>query len=150
MDVTLKPVTARNFAKVGQLDVAESQRGYIASNLYSIAESKFYNSFRPRAIYREDQPVGFLMYELIESGHRPGECDIFRFMIDQHFQGLGLGRLAMVQVLAEIRAIEAVGRITICYVATNTRARAFYGSFGFREVGKDPHSGEMVAEIRLD
>lgn len=150
MDVTLKPVTAKNFGKVGQLDVAESQRGFVASNLYSIAESKFYSSFRPRAIYGDDQPVGFLMYELVEPGHRPGECDIFRFMIDHRFQGMGLGRQAMAQVLAEIRAIEAVGRITICYVAGNTNARAFYRSFGFLEVGKDQRSGEMVAEIRLD
>lgn len=149
MDVTLKPVTAKNFGQIGLLEVTESQRGYVASNLYSIAESGFFSSFQPRGIYRGDQPVGFLMYEWIESGHRPGECDIFRFMIDRHYQGQGLGRQAMAQVLAEIRAIEGVSRITICYVASNISARNFYASFGFEEVGKDPRSGEMVAEIRL-
>lgn len=149
MDVTLKPVTAKNFGQVGLLDVTDSQRGFIASNLYSIAESKFFSSFRPRAIYRGDQPVGFLMYEWIESGHRPGECDIFRFMVDRHYQGQGLGREAMALVLSEIRGLEGVSRITICYVASNTSARNFYASFGFDEVGKDPRSGEMIAEIRL-
>lgn len=149
MDVTLKPVTAKNFDRVGLLEVTDSQRGFIASNLYSIAESKFFSSFQPRAIYRADQPVGFLMYERIESGHRPGECDIFRFMIDRHYQGQGLGRQAMALALAEIHTIDGVSRITICYVPGNTSARDFYASFGFEEVGKDPRSGEMVAEIRF-
>ena len=60
----------------------------------------------------------------------------------------GIGRRAMELVLEEIRARPDATRITICYHTRNERAKAFYASFGFSEVGID-ELGEMVAEIRL-
>ena len=148
MEVVLKDVTLENFEEVTDLKVRKKQRDYVASNLYSIAESKFYPSYRPRAIYLGDKVVGFLMYESMESENKPNEYDIFRFMVDKKYQGRGIGRKAMELALKEIKDKGFVERITICYVPSNPVARDFYGSFGFVEIGLD-EEGEMIAEIRV-
>ena len=41
MNVTLQPVTAENWRALIKLKVREDQNGFVASNLYSIAESQF-------------------------------------------------------------------------------------------------------------
>lgn len=149
MAIELKDVTRENFSAVGELAVNENQKTFLASNLYSLAEASFDDTCRPRAIYDDDILVGFLMYAQIKSGHQPEHCDIFRFMIDHRYQGLGYGGQAMQKVLQEIRSKDSVKRITICYLASNTKARDFYAGFDFDEVGEDKASGEMIAEIRL-
>ncbi|PMR73983.1 GNAT family N-acetyltransferase [Billgrantia endophytica] len=149
MKLELKEVTLVNFEEVIALEVTEDQRGYVAGNLYSIAESKFHSTYRPCAIYCDNKAVGFLMYESLERHNKPKEYSIFRFMIDKEYQGKGLGRKAMDLILAEIREKGGVEKISICYVKSNPVASGFYGSFGFREIGIDEETGEVIAEIRV-
>ncbi|MCE9684371.1 GNAT family N-acetyltransferase [Halomonas alkalisoli] len=148
MGVTLKSITRENFEAVIALEVATSQRDYVADNLYSIAESSFHPTYQPRAIYCGGEVVGFLMYE---SFHHDGQLpayNIFRLMIDRRHQGRGIGHRAMQCVLDEIRAHGPFERIAICYVSTNQVARDFYASFGFQETALSEETGEVIAEIR--
>lgn len=149
MGVTLKSITRENFEAVIALELATSQRDYVASNLYSIAESSFHPTYQPRAIYCDGEVVGFLMYE---SFHHDGQLpayNIFRLMVDRHHQGRGIGHGAMQCVLEEIRAHGPFERIAICYVPTNQVARDFYASLGFQEAGLSEETGEVIAEIRM-
>ena len=41
MSVELRPVTAENWEALIKLQVREDQRGFVASNVYSIAEAQF-------------------------------------------------------------------------------------------------------------
>lgn len=148
MKVELRDITAGNFDDVANLHVDEDQQGYVASNLYSIAEAQFNPSYRPRAIYYRGHPAGFIMYESVELDDEQYEYSIFRFMVDHRYQGKGIGRRAMDLVLEEIRASGSVECISICYVPSNPVARDFYASFGFRETGLDAAGREMIAEIR--
>ncbi len=148
MDIALEDVTRENFEAVIALEVAASQRGYVADNLYSLAESSLHPTYRPRAIYCDGEVVGFLMYESFDHDDRPPAYNIFRLMIDRHHQGRGIGYGAMQCVLDEIRAQGPFERIAICYVATNQVARDFYASFGFQEAGMSEETGEVIAEIR--
>ena len=148
MDVVLKQVTRENFEAVIALEVATSQRDYVASNLYSIAESAFEPTFHPRVIQCDGQIVGFLMYESFGQHGLPPAYSIFRLMVDQHHQGRGIGHRALRCVLDEIRAQGPFERIMICYVPTNQVARDFYAGLGFQEIGLSEATGEMIAEIR--
>lgn len=148
MEIVLKDTTRENFDAIIALEVAESQRGYVADNLYSIAESKFHPTYQPRAIYCDGTVVGFLMYESFDHDDRPPEYNIFRLMVDRNHQGRGIGHQAMQCVLDEIRAKGPFERITICYVPTNQVARDFYASLGFTETGLSEATGEVIAEIR--
>ncbi|MGM0694980.1 MAG: GNAT family N-acetyltransferase [Pseudomonadota bacterium] len=148
MEIALKDVTRENFEAVIALEVAASQRGYVADNLYSIAESSLHPTYRPRAIYCDGQVVGFLMYDAFAHHDRPPTYNIFRLMVDRHHQGRGIGHGAMQCLLDEIRAQGSFERIAICYVATNQVARDFYANLGFQETGLSEETGEVIAEIR--
>jgi len=144
-EVRLQHVTARNWRAVARLKLAPEQEDLVASNLYSIAQSKFDPDARPRAVYAGAQLVGFIMYDLDEEAN---EASIYRFMIDRKHQGKGYGRAALARALDEIRATPGVKKISIGYMPDNPVAKPFYASLGFVEVGKDEH-GEIIAELKL-
>ena len=148
LEVELKEVTVDNFEDVIDLELDESQRDYLPDNTYSIAESKFFPSYQPRAIYSNGKVVGFLMYQSAVDEGQPDEYEIFRFMVDRRYQRTGVGRKAMELALNEIKSNCNVKSITICYAPTNPVAKEFYGSFGFKEVGVNS-DGEIVAEIEV-
>jgi diamine N-acetyltransferase len=147
-DVELRGVTADNRAAVIALELAPEQKDLVASNAYSLAESRRDPDSHPRAIYAGERLVGFLMYEIIRRKKKRHEVSIYRFMIDRKYQGKGYGRAALGKALDEIRAIPHVGKISISYVPDNPVAGPFYASFGFVEVGLD-RDGEMIAELEL-
>jgi diamine N-acetyltransferase len=147
-DVKLKDVTADNWEAVVELELADGQEDLVASNLYSLAESKFDPDARPRAVYAGDHVVGFLMYDVQQTKDRQGKASIYRFMIDRKHQGRGYGRAALAAALAEIRALPGMRKVSIRYVPDNPVAKPFYASFGFREVGRDD-DGEIIAELTL-
>lgn len=145
--VKLKDVTAKNWRAVARLELAPDQQDLVADNLHSIAESKFDPTARPRAVYADGQPVGFLMYDVEDEGKKR-EALIYRFMIDRRHQGKGYGRAALVLAIEEIRALPKVRKISISYMPDNKVAKAFYASLGFVEAGVD-EDGEMMAELAL-
>ena len=146
--VKLKEVTADNWERVVDLEVADEQDGFVASNAYSLAESKFDPFVKPRAIYAGKRVVGFLMYESLESDGKPHEYSIFRFMIDRRQQGKGYGRKAIEKAIEEIKKDAKAKRISIGYVPGNPVYKRLYRSLGFEEVGVD-EDGEMVAELTI-
>ena len=147
MTITLRDVTEANFEALMDMELPAHQRDLLHSNAYSIAQAKFYDVFVPRAIYQDERPVGFALYNREDDG-RPGHYGIYRFMVDFPLQSQGIGRRAMALLVGEIKAMPDVERISICYHPHNGRASAFYRSFGFVEVGIDD-IGEMIAEIRV-
>ncbi len=62
MSVSLIEVTKENWIQCIRLKLAPEQEGLVASNVDSIAESKFELHYVPRAIYNNENVVGFLMY----------------------------------------------------------------------------------------
>ena len=60
--VELCEITMENFRECIRLSVADHQRGFVASNMYSLAEAKADGVSNPLAVYADDQMVGFTMY----------------------------------------------------------------------------------------
>jgi diamine N-acetyltransferase len=146
--VRLAEVTADNWRAVASLRLATEQEDLVASNVYSLAESKFDDTARPRAIYAGKRVVGFLMYDVSRGRGKSRKALIYRFMIDAAHQGKGYGRAALAAALDEIRAIPRIKKVAISYMPDNPVAGPFYASFGFKEVGEDD-DGEMIAELRF-
>jgi diamine N-acetyltransferase len=146
--VKLADVTEDNWEAVVDLELDEAQEYLVASNAYSLAESKFDPDARPRAVYAGKRVVGFLMYEVRKAKDKSRKASIYRFMIDRKYQGKGYGREALAQALDEIKAVPRMKKISIRYMAENPIAKAFYGSFGFVEIGRD-EDDEVVAELKL-
>ena len=55
--LTLEPVTKENFERIIALELDAQQRGFVQSNLYSIAQSYVRPEFHPTAICLNGEPV---------------------------------------------------------------------------------------------
>jgi diamine N-acetyltransferase len=146
--VRLAEVTADNWHAVAGLQLTPDQEDLLASNVYSLAESKFDPDARPRAVYAGKRVVGFLMYDVSRGKGKSRKAAIYRFMIDRKHQGQGYGRAALKQALDEIKQFPRMKKVSISYMPSNPVAKRFYGSFGFVEVGLD-EDGEMIAELKF-
>jgi diamine N-acetyltransferase len=152
MAIILRDVTKENWQACVRLKLAPEQEHFVASNAYSLAESKFMPTYIPQAIYQRSDDgvetmVGFVMYGYYPDGEPPlGQRHwVFRLMIDREHQGRGYGRAAMQQVLARLEADPDVPNILIGYETDNVIASKLYAGLGFREIGPAPW-GELVAE----
>ncbi|WP_446469040.1 GNAT family N-acetyltransferase [Xenorhabdus stockiae] len=145
MLITLTDVTKNNYEAVCNLSVTGEQLSYVAENVYSIAQSKFYPSYQTRAICLNGEPVGFFMW-VPDADKR---ITIWRFMIDQNHQKKNIGRKALALAIDEIGRTDQLEEIAISYNPKNLIAKNLYASVGFVEVGMDEEVGEMLAIIRI-
>ena len=153
MNITLQPVTAENWKALIKLKVREDQAHFVASNLYSIAESQFGDEFEghwdlhPFGIYDGETPVGFLMYGY-NFDHPTHQAFIQRLMVDDKYQGKGYGRFGMERILETFRADERIMAVGISYEPNNSAASKLYASLGFVETGR-MYDGEVEAMLNL-
>ena len=145
MEVSLRNVTKDNYEDVCELDVTKEQQDYVACNMWSLVESQYNEGYETRAIYVQDEPVGFFMW-VQES---KSKISIWRFMVDKKYQQKSIGRIALNLALVEIQKVSDLKVIEICYNPQNPVAKEFYSSFGFSEVGMDEDNEDMLAVIQL-
>ncbi|MEM0911186.1 MAG: GNAT family N-acetyltransferase [Pseudomonadota bacterium] len=145
MEVRLEDINKSNYEAVCDLDVAKAQEAYVACNMWSLLESHYNAGYTCKAIYHNEQPVGFFMWVL----ETQNKISIWRFMIDQHHQNKGIGRKALELAIKEISIQPDIKAIEICYNPRNPIAKDFYARFGFVEVGLDEEGEDMLAIIEL-
>ena len=151
----IHPVTKENWRELAKLKVRDDQQNFVATNVWSIAESHYgfdhpqegHWDMVPYGIYDENLPVGFLMIGYNYAYLRT-QGYIIRLMVDEKYQGKGYGRFAMNWTLNHFRMNERVKAIGISYEPENDVARKLYASLGFVETGEISY-GEVVAELEL-
>jgi diamine N-acetyltransferase len=146
MSVTLEEVTRDSLEAVLKLEVAEDQRGFVATNSKSIAQAHFWPDVAWfRAICLDGEPVGFVMLAF-----EPDEPPyVWRYMIDAAHQGQGLGRQAMASVVAAVR-VERPGatELMLSHVPADSGPGPFYEKLGFVYTGAI-HEGEQMMRLAL-
>ena len=146
MRITLKEIDRENFRRCLGLELHEAQRSYVASNVFSIAQSKVEPTFETRAVYDGDEMVGFVMYGYdVEDGCHA----VARLMVDKAHQGRGYGRAALVEVIRRLRAEPGCRQIALSVNPENLPARRLYESLGFVKTGEVSH-GEDVMRLRCE
>ncbi len=131
MSITLKEITKDNFTECIKLKVRDDQP-YVASNVYSLAESKVDPENIPMAVYAGETMVGFVMY-VFDYAER--ELYIGRLMIDHRYQHMGYGR-GVLEVLKEISLQDAgIDKIVLSTNPKNTYGIRVYEKFGFKDTG---------------
>ena len=136
MTVTLRPLTKENWHECIRLKVSDAQKEYVASNVYSIAETRFEPTCVPLTIYANEEMVGFTMYDT-------SDYYIVRFMIDANYQGKGYGRAALLLLIEQFERERAHPSTSLSYVPGNDVAEQLYESVGFRKTG-EMNDGEAV------
>jgi diamine N-acetyltransferase len=147
VEVTLREVTVDTVDEILRLRVAPHQEGNVATNAKSIAQAHFHPEIAWfRAIYADETPIGFLMLE-----DKPDEHSyaLWRFMIDERYQGRGYGRRAIELLVEHVRTRPgATALLNGAYPGPDS-AIPFYEKSGFVLTGNvDEEDGEL--EMRLD
>jgi diamine N-acetyltransferase len=150
--VSLREITSETVRAVTSLSVAESQKGFVAPNAISLAQALFAPQAWYRAIYCAEEPVGFVMLEdesltMTPRPEKPG-VSVWRFMIDARFQGRGIGRAALLQVIEHVRAKGIFETLELSYVPGPGCPEPFYLGLGFRHTGRRDE-GEVILEFPL-
>jgi diamine N-acetyltransferase len=143
MAIVLRPITGDNWEEAAGLSVRDDQANFVAPNIWSIAESKFYDALQPMAIYDDETMVGFLMY-----GRDPqdGQYWLYRLMIDRQYQRLGYGRAALARLIDLLRRTPGCTAVNVGYDPVNSPAEDLYLSAGFEKTGPAPW-GELTARL---
>ena len=132
------------------LQIKEGQKLY--SNAYSLAEAWLNCKIKevgliPFCIYNDDTMVGFVMLIYDEDEK---ELGIYRFMIDEKYQGMGYGKEAMKAVLEYIYNNPFFNNYSIGLDVhpNNEIAIKLYRSVGFVASGIDDETGELEMELK--
>jgi diamine N-acetyltransferase len=149
--VSLREITADTVITIVRLSVTEEQKRFVAPNAVSLAQALFAPEAWYRAIYLGDEPAGFVMlYDESLRPERPAqpEVGVWRFMIDQRFQGRGIGRAALAHVIAHVRANGVFRKLELSYVPGPGCPEPFYLGLGFQHTGRMDED-EIVLELPL-
>jgi diamine N-acetyltransferase len=79
MNIQLRQITKDTVREVCALEVRDDQKGNLAANALSIAQAHFEPSAVFRAVYRGEEPIGFIQWRNAEA---PRGALLWRFMID--------------------------------------------------------------------
>lgn len=149
--VSLRPITADTVVRITRLNVRPDQQGFVAPNAVSLAQALFAPEAWYRAIYADEQPAGFVMLHdesLAPVPPTQPKVAVWRFMIDAAFQGRGIGRAALLQVIEQVRSRGVCETLTLSYVPAPGGPEGFYLGLGFRPNG-EMDEDEVVMALPL-
>ncbi|OMG00175.1 spermidine acetyltransferase [Paenibacillus sp. FSL R7-0333] len=148
MVIELRPVTAENWYDCTLLKVKPEQQSVFPAPVVNwIAEAKFVQEFELLAIYSGAVVVGFIVF--CTTPDEEGNCWIPALMIDEHHQGQGYARQAMVKLIQHMRN-EGCSRLMIGHRPDNRIAGMLYESLGFQKVSEELYDGEVVRCLELN
>ena len=159
--IRLEEINGKNVWGILKLEVGENQKNFVAPNDVSIIEAYIavthHGKAFPFGIYDGDTPVGFCMIGFGADDDwedapavAKDNYNLWRFMIDERYQGKGYGRAAMKLIMDYIGS-EPCGPAEYCWLSyepENEKAKALYASFGFRETGEFD-GDEAIAVLKL-
>lgn len=144
MTITLREITQDNFYECMRLSVRKDQP-FVASNPYSVAESKLFPFWITNAIYHDEEMVGFMMYAKF---YERNELYLCRFMIDQKFQGKGYGKEALERLKEIAMSDEKITKIKLSTSPDNQNGIRIYEKFGFVDLHcMDDGEEEFLLEL---
>lgn len=142
MPVTIREITAETVDDFLALDVAPTQRSFIASNAKTIAQAHFYpETAWFRGIWEDDAPVGLVAF-VIEPGR---DLYVWRLMVAADCQRRGIGTAALELAIREIVASRrpAARTVRVSHVPGHGNPGPFYERVGFGYTGETV-DGEVV------
>jgi len=116
------------------LKVSPEQEKFVASNSVSLAQAHF-EKVLPwfRAIYADEDPVGFIMVEFDEEL----SCwYLWRYMVDARYQGMGYGRRALELAMDYLRGEDRSKDFYTSCVPGPGSPGPFYEKLGFVYTGE--------------
>ena len=143
--VTLREITKDNYLAIHKLQVRPDQEKFVATNAQSLSQSKFHDDAWYRAIYADDEPVGFVMLSI---DREKSEYFLWRFMIDAKHQGCGYGKKALQKVVEFVGTLPVAKAFFTSHRKGDGSPEGFYLNFGFQHTG-EVEDGEHLMKLDL-
>ncbi len=143
--IELRELNKSNYRDILKLKVADNQTGFVATNAISLAQALFHPQAWYRGIYNDDTPVGFVMLDL--DMDKP-EYYLWRFMIDEKFQGQGYGLKALELVIEQVKNLPDSTEFLLSYVPEQGNPKRFYEKLGFMDTGV-MEEGEVIMKLEF-
>lgn len=143
--VSLREVTAQTVVRICELSVHPDQAKFVWPPAISIAQAYFEPRAWFRAIYADEEPVGFVLLRM--DPEKP-EYFLWRFMIAGEHQGKGYGWKALRLLADHMRSLPGATELLVSYVDEEGGPAPFYRKLGFVETG-ELRDGLKVARLAL-
>jgi GNAT superfamily N-acetyltransferase len=153
MTITLREITGDNRGAVLALRTTPAQEQFVSTVAYSLTEAEENPEGNPwlRAVYADEQPVGFVMLSWNVPPAPPeiiGPWFLWKIVIDRRHQGRGYGA-ATVRLVADLVRAEGATELVTSYVAEEGGPAGFYERLGFTPTGDLDDSGEVIVGLPL-
>jgi len=152
--ITLRQITDDNRDEVLAVRTTEAQEQFVSTVAGSIAEAEEYPQANPwfRAVYADDEPVGFVMLSWDVVPQPPeilGPWFLWKLIIDHRHQGHGFGQETVRQVVELVRA-EGATELLTSHVVGEGGPAGFYARLGFVPTGELDPEGEVILRLALE
>ncbi len=153
MPVTLREITDDNAPSVLALRTTPEQERVVSTVEDSLEEAAANPQGNPwfRAVYADDQPVGFVMLSWDVEPQPPdinGPWFLWKLLIDHRHQGRGYGREVVRQVVQLVREQGGTELMT-SHVPGEGGPAGFYARLGFVPTGELDPDGEILLRLPL-
>lgn len=138
------PVNESNIAEVARLHISSLQKGMVETVEECFSEAQQLSLWRPVAISKGNELIGFAMYGLWKNEGENGRVWLDRFLIDECQQGKGYANLVLPNILKHIADEYQCEKIYLSVYDNNTVAIHLYEKFGFLRNGETDINGEKV------
>jgi diamine N-acetyltransferase len=151
--VTLREVTDENRHAVLAVRVAPTQERFVGTVAGALTDAREIPQGKPwyRAIYADDQPVGFVMLSWNVKPEPPriiGPWFLWKLLVDERHQRLGYGREA-VRLVADIVSANGAAELLTSCVPGADGPEPFYRRVGFIPTGELDENGEIILALEL-
>ena len=152
--ITLREITDDNVRSVLDVRLAPGQERFVTSVADSLEEAEDNPQGSPwfRAVYADEEPVGFVMLSWDVVPQPPdinGPWFLWKLLIDHRHQGKGYGREVVRQVLELVRANGGTELLT-SHVPGEGGPAGFYARLGFVPTGELDPDGEVLLRRPAD
>ena len=151
MTLSLREITGDNYFQVLELKISPEQEAakFVAPVVRSLADAWYYRDegiTYPKAIYAKEDLVGFIMYDLDPEAK---QVFIWRFLIDQRYQGKGYGRQTIEAVVEMAKQQTQMTKVVADYVDGNEPMKKILLDLGFEETGFNKEINEHIMVYQL-
>ncbi|HUH97587.1 MAG TPA: GNAT family N-acetyltransferase [Anaerolineales bacterium] len=145
--VSLREITAETVRQICSLSdtLSAAQNKMVAPNAISIAQAHFNKFAWFRAVYADEEPVGFIM---LYDNPEEAEYFLWRFMIAAPYQRMGFGSRAMELLFEYIKTRPNARQLGVSCGEGEASPEEFYKKLGFMRTG-EKEGDEVVLRIEL-
>lgn len=148
-DLRLEELSAENIVGANSLTLKRGQEQFVAPATYAAAAAVTNPATTwQRVVIADDKVVGFIQGNFDKEAPTDlFRCSIWRINVDADFQGTGVGRFAVNQLLEEARR-RGFDRITVIWDNALEGPGGFFQKVGFAPIGETDF-GETIGELKL-